>query len=206
MKTDLVKLDKEYYSARTTAAFITVKPSNYISIEGKGDPSFKPFSEKISALYAVAYGLKFQYKSRDKDFTVSKLEGLWWYDENKFKDLSATQAPTMVPRSEWHYQLLIRLPDYILKKDIIDTKMKIYDKKKLEDIKNVEEFKLSEGKSVQILHKGSYDREPETLALIHDFMKKNNLTRNGVHHEIYLKDARKTEPNKLKTILRQPVK
>jgi hypothetical protein len=101
-----------------------------------------------------------------------------WYDENQFKGLNAMEAPLKVPRNEWQYRLLIRLPDYISKPDIEKIKKDAFTKKKqIDQIMNVEYFELKEGRSVQILHKGEYANEPVTLAVLHSFIEENNLVR-----------------------------
>src|SRR5687768_6684459 len=99
-KTDLTKKYKAYYEAKTKPEVVTLEPAKYVSIQGMGDPSSTGFADKISALYPVAYGIKFFYKSAGKDFTVAKLEGLWWYDYKKYKDVSAHDTPLLIPRDE----------------------------------------------------------------------------------------------------------
>jgi len=205
-KIDLTKTYKTYFTARTKPELLEIEKANFISITGKGDPSGQAFLDKIEALYPVAYTLKFDFKAKDKDFVVSKLEGLWWFDENKYATSTMATAPVDVPRSEWEYRLLIRLPDFVTQKDFEKAIEKAFEKKKLQLMKEVTYFTMTEGTSVQMLHIGSYATEPETLKKIGDFIEENNLKRNGLHHEIYLSDFRKTVPEKLKTILREPVK
>jgi len=205
-KLNLTKEYKSYYTAKTKPELAEFGLANYISIKGKGDPSGKLFAADIEALYSVAYTIKFTFKVLDLDFVVSKLEGLWWFDEKKYKDISICDAPRLIPRSEWEYRLLIRMPDFVNDKDINTAMQKVTFKKGIEKAKEVEFYKLTEGKVIQILHVGPFDNEPETLKKIKEFSDVNKLTQNGLHHEIYLSDFRKTELSNLKTILREPVK
>lgn len=98
-KIDLTKQYKAYYTAKLQPELVEVAPAQFLSITGKGDPSSTTFAEDIQALYTTAYALKFHYKSREKDFVVAKLEGLWWYDEQVYQNFSLEQAPLQVPRS-----------------------------------------------------------------------------------------------------------
>lgn len=204
-KSDLTKLYKSYYSATETPKIVTFEKIQYLSILGKGDPSLKGFSDAIEALYATAYAIKFIYKALKNDFVVPKLEGLWWYDEELHKGLTIDEAPKKVKRSEWEYRLMIRMPDFVTAEVIEQMVANTAAKKLLPKVNDIHLFFLEEGKCVQALHVGPFDKEPETLNRINDFIQSNNFSRNGLHHEIYLSDFRKTSPDKLKTILREPV-
>ena len=142
----------------------------------------------------------------EKDFAISKLEGLWWFDENKFGNNTMVDASTKVPRTEWEYKLLIRIPDFVTKLKVEQAVKDVVEKKGLLLANNVGFFEMQEGKSVQILHVGPFSNEGETLQQLDVFMKENCLAKNGFHHEIYLSDFRKTDAAKLKTILREPVR
>jgi len=205
-KLDLAKVYKAYYSAAVKPALKDIGPAQYISITGKGDPSGKEFGDNIQLLYAVAYALKFMCKTDGNDFTVPKLEALWDFDHKKYSGISMIDAPAKVPRSEWTYRLMIRLPEYVRQKQIASAIRQVIIKKKLEQAEKVEYYKMNEGKVVDMLHIGPFDKEMETLVHIQAFTEANNLKKNGQHHEIYLSDFRKTIPEKLKTILREPVK
>jgi len=205
-KLDLTKQYKNYFNAKTSPEIILVEAAQFISIKGKGDPSEKPFTERIEALYATAYTIKFDFKVKEKDFAVAKLEGLWWFDEDKYQSKTISNSPVEVPRSEWEYRLLIRLPDFVTESDVKNAITKVLAKKNLNLANEISFYQMSEGKSVQMLHIGPFATEPETLQKIGDFIEANKLTRNGLHHEIYLSDFRKTASEKLKTILREPVK
>jgi len=204
-KLDLAKTDKTYFTAKKTPHVVDIKPAQFLSLRGKGDPSGKEFSDHLEALYPVAYTIKFAFKAKKKDFVVSKLEGLWWYDEEKYRGKTIDTAVD-IPRSEWEYRLLIRLPDFVTKKDVESAIKAVVEKKNNELANKVEFFEMNEGKCVQMMHIGPFSEEPVSLKIMGEFMKEKDFRRNGTHHEIYLSDYRKTEPAKLKTILREPVK
>ncbi len=205
-KTDLTKLYKPYYTAKNEPAVIEIEEAAFVSITGQGNPSGSDFAASLEALYPVAYAIKFGQKAQGKDFAVAKLEGLWWFDEKKYKGVGMNEAPQQIPRSEWYYRMMIRMPDFVTAGDVKEAAALVADKKKLALAKSVEFFTLKEGKCVQMLHVGSFGREPETLAVMEEYMGKQGFKRNGLHHEIYLSDFRKTPEDKLKTILREPVK
>ena len=205
-KTDLTKIYKTYYTAKNQPEIVHFETARYLSVCGKGDPSGTLFAEHIQALYSVAYSIKFQYKALDQDFTVSKLEGLWWYDEQKYAGLSIATSSVQVPRSEWEYRLLIRLPDYVDAGAVSNAAALVCAKKNIALASNVTFFELTEGKCVQMMHAGPFNTEPETLAQIGAFTQQHSFQKNGLHHEIYLSDFRNTAPEKLKTILREPVR
>jgi len=205
-KLDLVKKHKNYYTAKQEPTVVNIEEAKFLSIQGVGDPSSELFAAHIQALYPVAYALKFACKARDMDFVVSKLEGLWWFDRKRYGHLTIEEAPVKIPRSEWNYRLLIRVPDYVQEEDIARACTAVKEKKHVAHIAEVEYFTLKEGRSVQVLHVGPFDQEPHTLVKIRAFMDEHQLEHAGLHHEIYLSDFRKTAPEKLKTILREPVK
>lgn len=205
-KSDLTKLYKSYYTAKTRPEIVDIEPAQFLSVCGKGDPNGELFAEKIQALYPVAYNIKFHFKAQEKDFTVAKLEALWWFDEEKYSHFTMTEAPQKIPRSEWEYRLLIRLPEFVQEKDVKQAIENVAAKKTIPYLQEVEFFEMHEGKCLQMLHIGPFDTEPETLAIMLEFIQQNKLGKNGLHHEIYLSDFRKTPAHKLKTILREPVK
>lgn len=205
-KLDLSKLYKSYYTATAKPALVQIEAARYLSIVGKGDPSGEEYADNLQALYSTAYGIKFWYKEKKQDFVVAKLEGLWWFDEAKYKDIPMADSPTQIPRSEWHYRMLIRLPKYVTAAIIQQIADEIAAKKQILLAKKVELYEMEEGKCIQMLHIGPFDKEQESLRQIMQFSEAHQLQRNGLHHEIYLSDFRKTTPEKLKTILREPVK
>lgn len=205
-KLDLTTLYKSYYSAKTVPELVDIEPANFLSLAGKGDPSGPMFSEKLQTLYATAYSIKFRFKALNRDFVVPKLECLWWYDEHRFNDFSMSETPANIPRSEWEYRLLIRMPEYVTENEVRKGIETVSSKKALTLAGDVEFYRMTEGKSIQMLHIGPFSTEPQSLARIAEFSEAHGLKRNGVHHEIYLSDFRKTAPEKLRTILREPVK
>ncbi|HVI46851.1 MAG TPA: GyrI-like domain-containing protein [Chitinophaga sp.] len=198
-KLDLTKAYKNYYTATTTPQVVTIEKGSFITLTGKGDPDGAAFSETIGTLYTVAYSIKGICKQQSKDFIVSKLEGFWWV-EDKHVD------PLKVPRSEWCYELAIRMPDYVTHRHFAAAVVTAEKKKHSSLFREVNFKEIEEGPSVQLLHNGPFSEEPVSLKKMEELMKKDGLAMNGRHHEIYLSDHRKTQPEKLKTILRHPVK
>ncbi len=197
-KLDLVKEFKSYYGANNKPEIVEFEGILYLSIEGKGEPAGEVFTKALEALYPLAYGVKKICKSQGKDFGVPKLEGLWWVKSNK---------PALeVPRSEWFWKLLIRMPDFATSEIVNNAKEEVFKKKSLDLIKEIKFETMDEGKCVQIMHIGPYATEPETIQKMKKFIKENKFNESGLHHEIYLSDPRKTAPEKMKTILRQPIK
>jgi hypothetical protein len=203
-KTDLQKLYKSYYQAHSQPQLVELPTIHYLSIEGKGDPSGEPFARNIQALYTAAYVIKFKSKEQGKDFVAAKLEALWWYDETLYTNVTSLETASRIPRADWQYRLLLRMPDFIEPQDLENQRPVIMQKSPL--TKSVSFYEINEGLVVQILHEGPFSEEHRTLATLNEFMNDNNLENAGYHHEIYLSDFRKTVPEKLKTILREPVK
>jgi hypothetical protein len=195
-KLDLVKKHKTYYTAKATPMVVEIEEAKFLSILGKGDPSSEDFALKVQALYTVAYTLKFACKAKDMDFVVAKLEGLWWFDDEQYGGLSMEEAPVRIPRSEWSWRLLIRMPDYVREGDVqraIDAALK---KKDVPYADEVALFELREGKSVQMLHVGPFDEEPRTLKLMREFMEVHKLSREVcTMKSIYLISGRRHPPD-----------
>lgn len=196
---DPKKQHRAYYAPRNRDwQLVDVPPMNFIAIDGSGDPNTAPeYSAAVEALYPVAYTIKFAH--RTKPFTVGPLEGLWWADD----------PTTFITRqkSAWKWTLLIHQPPWITEADVATARQSALAKKRRPAIERVRFLTLSEGRSAQLLHLGSYDDEGPKLAQLHDqFLAAHGLTFNGHHHEIYLGDPRRTAPEKLRTVLRQPVK
>jgi len=205
-KLDLVKFHKKYYSAKTAPEIVDIETARYVSILGKGDPSGEAFSADIQLLYPVAYSVKALCKAAGHDFGVPKLEGLWWFDEQQFGAPSMAEAPQKVPRSAWEYRLLLRMPNFVDEKMVASAVASVVSKKKMPDARRVQFFEMTEGTCVQMLHVGAFSDEPVSLQKMLDFMQRQGMVKNGLHHEIYLSDFRKTAPEDLKTILREPFK
>lgn len=205
-KLNLFKQFKKEYSASTSPQIMDIGPARYLSICGQGDPSEKSYVEHLHALYSTTYTLKFMRKARGNDFVVPKLEGLWWYDETKYAGVTMDDAPQRIPRKEWFYRMLIRMPNFVTEEDLQIASNRVLEKKGFDLVKKLAFFDMHEGKVVQMLHLGPFDREPESLAQIAKFSTQHRLERNGLHHEIYLSDFNRTPSEKLKTILREPVR
>lgn len=196
-KLDLTKRYKEYYSAGTKAERVNFGNIPYLTIVGKGEPAGREFSQKAGAVYPVAYAVKKICKDTVQDFGVPKLEALWWVNDGR---------PALeVPRDEWQWKLLLRMPDFVTE-EMVEKAVKEVVKKKTQTASDVKFEIIEEGDIVSIMHIGSYRTEPESILKMEDFIKSHGLVKNGLHHEIYLSDPNKTAPEKLKTILRQPVK
>lgn len=201
-KYDIKKAHKELYSPPSKDfSVVTVPELQYLAIDGHGDPNTsQDYADAIEALYGVAYAVKFDSKkSLDRDFTVGPLEGLWRSDD--------MTAFVRREKAAWGWTMMITQPEWVTEAMVKSGIDKVASKKDLPALGRLRLITLSEGNSVQILHIGSYDDEQPTLERLHNqYMPDNDLTFNGDHHEIYLSDARKTAPAKLKTILRQPVR
>lgn len=202
MKIDLKKDRKDLYQPGSKEfAEVDVPAMTYLAIDGHGDPNSSPdYAAAVAALYAGAYAIKFAFKARSgDDFVVGPLEGLW----------SSPDPSVFVARrkSEWDWTMMIPLPEPVTAHDIATGLATASGKKPELPIAGLRTLVLVEGRSLQILHIGSYDAEAATLARLHDeVMPARGLTWNGRHHEIYLSDPRKVAPEKLKTVLRQPVR
>ncbi|XOV92933.1 MAG: GyrI-like domain-containing protein [Bacteroidota bacterium] len=201
-KLDLVKMDKAYYNAQLSPKIMDLDAYFYVTIEGQSRPDAPKFLQAIEALYATVYGIKFLSKAEDNDFVVPKMEGQWWVP-GEIKSIEDFQK---VPKDQWLWKIMIRMPDFI-EGDHFHRSIESIKVRK-PDLKNIEEVRfelINEGLAAQILHMGSYDDEAATLKKLHNFISSEGAEINGHHHEIYLSDPRRTNPEKLKTIIRYPV-
>ena len=204
-KLDFKKTEKSLYSGKAGRwDQIDVPMMQFLAIEGRGDPNGPDYAAALTALYPLAYAIKFAAKSEGQDYVVPPLEALWWAD--------ALDAFTANRRDEWQWCAMLRVPSFVTAKTVeecrksTDAKLK---KKGTETalIAQVNLISKEEGTCLQTLHLGPYTDEGPTLAELHDhIMPTQGLTFNGPHHEIYLSDPRRVAPEKLRTILRQPVK
>lgn len=198
-KIDYKKLDI-YQAKKNQFKIINIPKLQYLMVDGHGDPNTsKEFVYAIEALYAVAYTLKFTSKiSLGKDYVVPPLEGLWWAS-----DMSAFMTGD---KASWDWTLMIMVPDWINQKLFKSAVEKVLEKKTPASIDKLRLETFDEGKSVQTLYVGPYDGEAEILSQMHnEFIPNNKLKMVKKHHEIYLGDPRRVAPEKLRTILRQPV-
>ena len=187
---------------------VTVPKANYIAVRGQGDPNEADgqYQRAIGVLYAVAYTLKMSHKTAHKiegffEYVVPPLEGFWWQDGVERMDYT--------DKSTFHWISVLRLPDFVTKADF-DWAVETAEKKKKLDCSSAEFMTIEEGLCVQMMHIGSYDDEPETVAAMDAFLEEqgyvNDLSDTRRHHEIYLSDARKVAPEKRKTVIRHPIK
>ena len=197
MKHEWRRHEKALYGAGKTPGLVDVPAQTFIVISGRGDPNGEDFSARISALYPLAYALRSVFKARDEDYAVYPLEGLW---------SGAVQGGAVV-KSELEYELMIRQPDAATEDEFSEALDRTRRRKPSPLLDEVRFEAITDGRCVQMLHTGPYDDEPASFALMADFAAANGLERAGAgHREIYLNDAKRTEPAKLRTILRFSVR
>lgn len=184
------------YEAGLEAELVTMPAAKVIAVQGQGAPGSAAFQRAVGALYGVAYTLKFALKPRE--MRVGALEGLWWVGDDR--------SWLKVARSKWHWKVLIALPSFVTRAMIERAKRQLAEKRGGDPAAGVLLETFREGRCVQILHVGPYATEPAPLEKMERLMADRGLTRNGPHHEVYLGDPRRAKPEKLRTILRQPVK
>lgn len=208
MAFDFKKEYKEFYMPKNKPEIVTVPKANYIAVRGKGNPNENDgaYQKAISILYAVAYTLKMSYKTEHKiegffEYVVPPLEGFRWQDNVDGIDYADKAA--------FNWISVIRLPEFITQKDFEWAVEAASEKKKL-DCSSAEFLTIDEGVCVQIMHIGAFDDEPQTVALMDEYIAQNgyenDITESRLHHEIYLSDARKVAPEKWKTVIRHPIK
>ena len=208
MAFDFKKEYKEFYMPKNKPEIVTVPKANYIAVRGKGNPNEidGAYQRAISILYAVAYTLKMSYKTEHKiegffEYVVPPLEGFWWQDNVDGIDYADKAA--------FNWISVIRLPEFVTQKDFEWAVETASEKKKL-DCSSAEFLTIDEGVCVQIMHIGAFDDEPQTVALMDEYIAQNgyenDITESRLHHEIYLSDARKVAPEKWKTVIRHPIK
>lgn len=202
-KVDVKRSLDAYRARRGSFRIVDIPEMQFLMVDGRGDPNTSPaYTQAIEALYPVAYALKFASKvDLGRDYVVPPLEGLWTAD-----DMAAYTSA--VDRSQWRWTLMIMTPDWLdddaFAAAVERTRTKAKDAPARLDA--VRLASLAEGRCVQTLHVGPYDAEGEVLAQMHEeFIPDHGLRMTGHHHEIYLSDARRVAPEKLRTILRQPV-
>lgn len=226
MAFDLKKEYKEFYMPKNKPEIVKIPPMNYVAVRGKGNPNVEcgDYQQAISILYAVAYTLKMSYKTDYKiegffEYVVPPLEGFWWQGEQHPVDAEMRTDRTdrrenikgidYSNKDTFNWISVIRLPDFITEKDFAWAVQTATRKKKI-DCSPAEFLTIDEGLCVQIMHQGSFDSEPATVALLEDYLKEqgyeNNINEQRLHHEIYMSDARKVAPEKWKTVIRHPIK
>lgn len=187
------------YVTPKTPVFVQIKRAVYLAIAGRGEPGGKLFTASIGALYNVAFTVKMARKLAGRDYTVSKLEGLLWVTD---PDRSFMDEPPQ----NWQWKLMIRIPDFITEEEVSAAVEKLLEKGRPPEAASVKLEELIEGRCVQVLHLGPYDKERLTIAAMEACAKENGLEFHGLHHEVYLSDPRRVAPARLRTILRYSVK
>ena len=226
MAFDFKKEYKEFYMPKNKPEIVKIPPMNYVAVRGKGNPNVEcgDYQQAISILYAVAYTLKMSYRTDYKieeffEYVVPPLEGFWWQGEQHPVDAEMRTDRTdrrenvkgidYSNKDTFNWISVIRLPDFITEKDFAWAVQTATKKKKI-DCSPAEFLTIDEGLCVQIMHQGSFDSEPATVALLEDYLKEqgyeNNINEQRLHHEIYMSDARKVAPEKWKTVIRHPIK
>ena len=208
MAFDYKKEYKEFYMPKNKPGIVEVPKMNYIAVRGNGDPNEKngDYQNTIGLLYGIAYTIKMSYKTTHKidgffEYVVPPLEGFWWQKNTKGMDYNRKEDMCFIS--------IIRLPDFVTKEEF-DWAVEEATKKKKQDFSRVEFLTYDEGVCVQCMHIGSYDDEPVTVEKMHEFAKEQgyqlDISDERYHHEIYLSDPRKCNVNRLKTVVRHPIK
>lgn len=200
-KLDFKKELRQFYNpSKKEVTLVDVPPMNFVMVDGQGDPNTsQAFQEAMEALYGVAYTVKFalKHQGRGPDYTVMPLEGLWWTE--------AGEGFHQTNKDLWHWTVMIMQPEHITEVDIDQAIHTVQAKKNPPALKKLRFERYTEGLSVQIMYLGPYDEEGPTIERLHTFAEDRGYSLRGKHHEIYLSDPRRTKPERLRTILRQPV-
>ncbi len=208
MSFDYKKEYREFYMPPKTPTIVEVPAMNYLAVRGKGNPNDEDgeYKNSIGLLYGIAFTIKMSYKGSHKidgyfEYVIPPLEGFWWQNGVKGIDYGR--------KEDFNFISVIRLPDFVSREDF-DWAVQEATKKKKTDFSKVEFFHYEEGLCVQCLHLGSYDDEPATVEAMHRLAEREgyqlDINEERMHHEIYLSDPRKTDPAKLKTVVRHPIK
>lgn len=201
MKTDLKKALESYRARAGELRVLEVPPLRYLMVDGHGDPNTsQEYADALAALYPVAYKTKFASKRElGRDYVVPPLEALWWADD---MDVFTSARD----KSQWDWTVMLLVPDWVPAATVDQAVETVAAKGRPASLDKVRLEVLEEGTAVQTLHVGPYDAEAEVLAdLHHRFVPEHGLRLTGKHHEIYLSDPRRVAPERLRTILRQPV-
>ena len=208
MAFDYKKEYKEFYMPKNKPAIVTIPKMNYIAVRGHGDPNEEngEYKAAIGLLYAIAFTIKMSKMTDHRingyfDYVVPPLEGFWWQD--------GVDGIDYTRKADFNWISVIRLPDFVTKADFDWAKKEATVKKK-QDFSRVEFLTIDEGLCVQCMHIGSYDNEPATVEAMHRYIEEQgyvlDITEKRQHHEIYLSDARKVAPERLKTVIRHPIR
>lgn len=189
-----------YNPTGKTFSVVEVPTMHFLMIDGEGDPNTVPaYKAAVEALYSVSYTLKFATKKQAAiDYAVMPLEGLWWSEDNRVFALD--------DRAAWQWTMMIMQPDAITAPMVEEAKVAAAKKKLLPALPKLRFEPFAEGLAVQIMYTGAYRDEAPVIARLHEFIRDNGYIENGHHHEIYLGDPNRTAPEKLKTVLRHPIR
>ena len=200
-KVDFKKQLKHLYQpSAKVVSVVDVPQMNFLMIDGQGDPNTsQEYQEAMTALYTISYQLKFTIKQRDPelDYVVPPLEGLWWAEDMEVFSLNDKDA--------WQWTAMILAPDQVTQALFEKAVEEVQRKKDLPGLVRLRLERYHEGLSVQIMHIGPYAEEAPTIEKLHAFAREEGYRLRGKHHEIYLSDPRRTAPDKIKTVIRQPV-
>lgn len=200
MKTDLKTSVPGYEATRGEFTTVTLPPLRYLMVDGHGDPNTAPAYERaLATIYPFAYRLKFLSKrTLDRDYGVPPLEALWWADD-------PDAFTTARDKSRWSWTVLSLVPEWIEQQHLDAVRADLAGQASAPVLDELRVDVLDEGTCVQTLHVGPYDMEGPVIAALHDHAAAQGLRLTGRHHEIYLSDPRRSAPERLRTILRQPV-
>jgi hypothetical protein len=199
-KVDFKRELRAFYSAGSEPVIVDVPELAFLMIDGHGDPNTAPeYAKAVQALYPVAYAAKFAVKreSDGPDYAVMPLEGLWWVP-----DMSMF---TLEDKSAWDWTILMMQPDQVTLEIVEEAKAKTAKKNPSDAVTRVRLERFAEGRAAQVMHVGPYSAEGPTIERLHPFIAEQGYVRAGKHHEVYLSDPRRAAPEKMKTIIRQPV-
>ncbi len=208
MPFDYKKEYKDFYLPPRAPGIVTVPAMNFLAVRGQGDPNQEDgaYKQALGMLYAVAFTIKMSRKGQHQlegyfDYVVPPLEGLWWQEN--------TRGVAYTRKQDFQWISMIRLPEFVTR-EAFDWAIREATEKKQQDFSRVEFFSWEEGLCVQCMHIGPYDAEPATVAAMNEYAQskgyKADFREGRFHHEIYLSDARRCSPERLKTVIRQPVK
>lgn len=209
-KFDYKKEYKDLYQPKTKPSIIEIPEMIFIAIDGKGDPNTSDeYKEALEILYGLSFTIKMSKMSGTQpegyfEYVVPPLEGLWYVDDAKFDGTNITD------KNRFCWISMIRQPEFVTEKVFENAKNALAKKKRELDLSKAWLMKMTEGLCVQIMHKGTYDSEPESIAKIREFAEKSGYTEDisdtRFHHEIYLSDPRRCAPENLKTVIRHPIR
>ena len=197
-KIDFKKEYREFYTAKREPSIVDVPPLQFLMVDGSGNPNTAPrFQECMAGLYPVAFTLRFAIKDADQiAYTVMPLQGLWWLPDGDFD---------FTKKENWIWTLMIMQPDFVTEERFEAARASARQK---EDLPVFDELRLEtyhEGPAAQVMHIGPYADEAPTIQALHDFIHDSGYSLRGKHHEIYIGDPNRSAPEKLKTIIRQPI-